>query len=211
LAGNLDHGPISVQSRNSGAGRAAREPWYLAALLILPLTHVAGVVLAAFRGGSIPFYPQRLVLLPIFLLTNLGEEIGWRGYALPRLQARHNSLTASLILGLGWAAFHWVAMLQNPAQPWAFLSIGSAYLVAMAIFITWVFNHTRGSVAATTGIHAMYDVVSISVMPLAETRVPLLGFGLGAGLACLAALGLVLARRTCLGRPEGSPSGRRVL
>lgn len=67
---------------------------------------VAAVVLTTLWGGQIPFQPQMFALLPVFLITNMGEEIGWRGYALPRLQGRFNSLAASLILGSVWAVFH---------------------------------------------------------------------------------------------------------
>jgi membrane protease YdiL (CAAX protease family) len=89
--------------------------WYGVALVTLPLIHLAGVALASRWGGHFPLHLECFALLPVFLITNLGEEIGWRGYALPRLQERFHSLTASLILGLVWAAFHWVAFLQNPS------------------------------------------------------------------------------------------------
>ena len=86
--------------------------WYAVAI-VLPLTHVGGVALATIAGGTIPFNPALLAILPLFLLTNFGEEIGWRGYALPKLQERMTPLAASLVLGLIWAAFHWVALLAN--------------------------------------------------------------------------------------------------
>jgi uncharacterized protein len=68
--------------------------WYVVALLGLPLIDVAGVALAGLWGGQFPFRPERFALLPAFLITNLGEEIGWRGYALARL--RTAAITASL-------------------------------------------------------------------------------------------------------------------
>src|SRR5262249_44186716 len=72
--------------------------WYVVALLLLPLIAVAATALTALWGGQFPFHPQMLAFLPVFFITNLGEEIGWRGYALPRLQGRFNALAASLIL-----------------------------------------------------------------------------------------------------------------
>jgi membrane protease YdiL (CAAX protease family) len=178
--------------------------WYVVALLVLPLIDVAGVALAGLWGGQFPFHPERFALLPAFLITNLGEEIGWRGYALPQLQHRYNPLVSSLILGIVWAAFHWVALLQNPTLPWAYFAVGSVYLIAMTIIMTWVFNHARGSVIVVTLLHAMYDVTAIAVVPLLETNVPLLAFALGAGIACLVALALVVVQGVELGRTEPS-------
>jgi uncharacterized protein len=174
--------------------------WYVVALIALPLVHLAGVGLASRWGGLVPFYPERFALLPLFVITNLGEEIGWRGYALPRLQERLNSLMASLILGVVWAAFHGVAFLQNPTLPWGYLASGSLMLIAMSVVITWVFNHTRQSLIVATAVHAMYDVVSIGVVPLGETTMPLLAFALSAGLMCLVALVLVFVQGVHLGR-----------
>jgi membrane protease YdiL (CAAX protease family) len=174
--------------------------WYAVALVTLPLVHQAGVALASQSGGQFPFHLERFALLPLFLIANLGEEIGWRGYALPQLQQRFHSLTASLILGVVWAAFHWVAFLQNPTLSWGFLVVGSLMLLAMSIVMTWVFNHSRQSVIVATAAHAMYDVVSIGVVPLGETTTPLLAFALGAGLMCVIALLLVVVQGMDLGR-----------
>jgi membrane protease YdiL (CAAX protease family) len=123
------------------------------ALLVLPLIHLAGVALASGWGEHFPFHPERFVLLPLFLITNLGEEIGWRGYALPRLQQRVNPLAASLILGVVWSAFHWLAFLQNPMLPWGYLAVGSLILIGMSVVMTWVFNHTQQSVIVATAVH----------------------------------------------------------
>ena len=178
--------------------------WYMVALLGLPLVHVTGVLLATFWGGLVPVHLQMLVLLPLFLITNLGEEIGWRGYALPRLQRRFNSLSASLILGFAWAAFHWVALAQNPSQPRGYVVVGSLNLIAMSVVMTWVFNHTRGSVLLMAVLHAAYDVASIGVVPLVGTGVPLLAFSLGAGVLFLVAAVLALTQGPDLRRGSTS-------
>ena len=114
----LDHPPHrgSVDERRSLRRRitTVRVGWrWYAFAIVLPVVHVAAVGLASLAGGTIPFHPAMFAILPLFLLTNFGEEIGWRGYALPKLQERMNPLAASLVLGLVWAAFHWVALLGN--------------------------------------------------------------------------------------------------
>jgi len=173
--------------------------WYVVALLVLPLVDLAGVAVATVFGGHFPFHLTMLALLPLFLLTNFGEEMGWRGYALPALQTRFTPLASALLLGFVWGAFHWVAFLQNSAMSWAYLGVSTLYVMAVSVMMTAVFNQTRGSVVVMALMHAMFDTVSIVVTPLSETTVPLLAFALGAGVAWLLALGLVIVKGADLG------------
>jgi membrane protease YdiL (CAAX protease family) len=177
--------------------------WYILGLLIVPSAYLAGVALATFWGGVFPLHLERFALLPLFLITNFGEEIGWRGYALPRLQQHFNSLVSSVLVGVGWAAFHWVALAQNPSQPWGYVVVGSGSLIAMSVVMTWLFNHT-GSVVLMVLLHATYDVVSIGVVPLVETTIPLLAFALSGVVLCLIAVILVIVAGPQLGRPNGA-------
>jgi membrane protease YdiL (CAAX protease family) len=166
--------------------------WYLTGVVMVPFAHLAGVALATFWDGKFPFHLEQFALLPLLIVTNLGEEIGWRGYALPRLQRHFNSLAASGILGVSWAAFHWVALGQNPNRPWGYVAVGSVSIIAMSVVMTWLFNRTGGSVVLMVVLHAMYDVVSVAVVPLAETGLPLLAFALSGTVLCLVAVVLVL-------------------
>jgi membrane protease YdiL (CAAX protease family) len=103
----------------------------------------------------------------LWLLTfGVGEEIGWRGFALPRLQQRHSALTATLILGVVWALWHlpsflykdtYVAMGLLPGFPLLLLSISAA-----AITFTWLYNSTRGSLLIVILFHALFDLLSVS-------------------------------------------------
>ncbi len=74
----------------------AGAPSYGIALVGLPLVHVGGVALATLARGKFPVHPEKLGLFPLLLITSVGEEIGWRGYALPKLQERFDPFTAAL-------------------------------------------------------------------------------------------------------------------
>ena len=174
--------------------------------LLLPAVHLAAVALATVWGGSVVLRPELLAILPLFLLTNFGEEIGWRGYALPRLQERMTPLAASLVLGVVWAAFHWVALLANRDAPLAYVAIGTVQLVAMSVILAVVFNHARRAVLAVTLVHALYDTVAVGVAPLADTGVPLVAFGLSAALTCVVAIAVVVVSGASL-RVAGAVSG----
>lgn len=169
--------------------------WLCATLVALPLIHLVGVGLALAWGGRFPFHPTMLALLLLFFPLNLGEEIGWRGYALPKLQEHFAPFTASLILGAGWGAFHLFALLANPTHPWLYLLVGGTLLLAMSVIMTQLFNRTKESVLLMALAHAMYDTVSIAVAPLIETGAPLLAFALSAGVAWLVAAALLAQGR----------------
>jgi membrane protease YdiL (CAAX protease family) len=178
--------------------------WYALGLVALPLVHLAGVGLATLLGGAFPFHPLLLTLFPLFLLTNFGEEIGWRGYALPKLQERMTPLPSALVLGVVWGAFHWVALAGNADAPLAYMAISTAHLVAISVLMTFVFNGSGQSVPAVAVVHAMYDTVAIAVAPLIETTVPLLAFSLTAVVAWIAVAVLVARTGSDLGRDRSA-------
>lgn len=143
--------------------------WYLVTLLLLPSIFLASVLLRAMFTqtpvdfsqvialqifGNRAFLP--LLVLPWFLYEAVanGEEIGWRGYILPRLQTSQNALVASLILGLLWGLWHLPKFLgghpnAEKSLPWYML-----YTVAVAVLYTWLYNSTRGSLLLVTLFHA---------------------------------------------------------
>ena len=85
-----------------------------------------------------------------------GEELAWRGYALPRLQARWNALNASLILGVFWTLFHLPLFftLAGSAQAGRSFASFTISTLALSILYTWMYNHTRGSVLLAYMLHA---------------------------------------------------------
>jgi membrane protease YdiL (CAAX protease family) len=142
--------------------------WYFVALG-LPL---AGALLAAGVASSFgAFKPARInidmlrAILPtiwIVFLFAAGEELGWRGYALPRLLSRHNAIYASVILGMLHTVWHWPLILlphqmlsDIPILPW------TISIVAEAVVFTWIFRHTGGSVLMAALYHGMSNVASI--------------------------------------------------
>jgi membrane protease YdiL (CAAX protease family) len=90
-----------------------------------------------------------------------GEELGWRGYALPRLQKRYTALRSSLILGVIWFAFHLPIMFTIGGVGGS-QTVGTALpflvgVLAMSVTITWIFNATRGSVLPIILLHGAYN------------------------------------------------------
>ena len=134
--------------------------WYVVAIGLPIALGLAGIGLHRLVGGETSSGPgDPLVLIGILALLVVGEEIGWRGFALPRLQARVGALGASLILGVLWAAWH----LANTAIPglerygYGFGAF-ALFVVAQTVLFTWIANHTRGSVLLAWLFHAAINV-----------------------------------------------------
>lgn len=136
--------------------------WWAVTLALPPVFYVA--VAAVNLAVGIEFSPEPVrflvetgpaIVLPILLITVLGagEEIGWRGYLLPRLQARMGALAASLLLGVIWFAWHLPLFLQGGPPEWTIPARG-VWIISGAVIYTWLFNNTGGSVLGVTLFHA---------------------------------------------------------
>lgn len=139
--------------------------WYLVILFGLPAITVLSVLLYTlithqpliFQPGQ---WTQTLGWLIQALILGFWacEEIGWRGFALPRLLSRWNALLASVILGIVWALWHLpYYLLMDMPVPFTMFMV---YTVSLSILMTWVFNHTLGSVFVATCFHFWVNIVS---------------------------------------------------
>jgi uncharacterized protein len=145
--------------------------WYLAALFLLlgPLAvAVTYIALGHPARGLLPGVTSWAVLGQfIFTLFSgpLSEEAGWRGFALPRLQARHGALTSSLVLGVMWAAWHIPLYVEGgAAAPGIPLPIFFVIVVILATIFTWLYNNTVGSLVVTTLAHFSFNLTGAFVI-----------------------------------------------
>ena len=141
--------------------------WLLVALLLGPaLLLIANLVSRMLDGQAYPILDlanQSWMIIPVipqfigaFILSGMAEEFGWRGYALPRFQAKWNALASSIILGVIWASWHIPIFFVQGAPLyqvdfWAWAPM----IVLVSILYTWIFNNTNGSVLAAALFHAV--------------------------------------------------------
>lgn len=148
--------------------------WYMVIILIVPAMHVISAVLDNLFGGGGStwgelvhnFAANPLSLLYSILFATLIpfiEELGWRGYVLDRLQAKHNALVSSLILGVVWSLWH-LPMFFIPGSYQAGLGIGTLEfwlfflsIVPLTFVFTWIYNNTRRSTLAAILFHSMVN------------------------------------------------------
>lgn len=141
--------------------------WYLIAMLapiVFELLAILTHILLGDTSLSIQFtewiqmlprqLPGLIIILLFMVLSSSGEELGWRGYAMPKLQARYGSVWASLILGLLWALWH-LPTFWIPGSPQYGLPIPGYVLatIGFTIIYTCIYNGTKGSVLLASLYH----------------------------------------------------------
>lgn len=187
-------------------GRLApwRVRWHWSALLLigLPMSALAVSRLIGSAAGH-PVDPLNLpallaAALPALLLDPgpLGEELGWRGFALPRMLERRPPLAASLVLGGIWGLWHLPGFLQpgiiQSALPVPVFLLG---ILAMSVLSTWLFVNAGGSVVPSILLHWIGNSFRLLGIP----------FEVGAGVAAAWAVAIVGAGqlRSRAGRHQG--------
>jgi membrane protease YdiL (CAAX protease family) len=117
--------------------------------------------------GQVNFLPDLGIWAwTLWLVANgWGEELGWRGFALPRLQRTHSALGSSFLLSLAWAGWHLPAFFYVPSYVALGLRVLPGFLVGIlagAIVLTWLYNTSHGSVLTVVLWHASFNYVSAS-------------------------------------------------
>lgn len=168
---------VAIEGRKGGVRELLRRVliwkvgigWWVFALLFTAIISVA--TLALFNlfssqnvgwSGTVPLYNIVPIVIFLTVFAGLGEEFGWRGFLIPRLQVRYNALTTSLIIGVFHSLWHLpMFLIEGQTQyNWvqevgffpAFLGY-AVFITAWAIQLTWVFNNTNGSVLLVAVVH----------------------------------------------------------
>jgi uncharacterized protein len=128
--------------------------WVLLSLLLLPAIYLVGRTVAApFHVDARWLYPpENAQHVMVMLLLPFVEELGWRGVAQPRLQRRYGALTATALVGAGWALWHVMMFLAVTTSPLLF-TVSIVNILAGAVVFSWVFNKTRGSLLVAVLLH----------------------------------------------------------
>jgi uncharacterized protein len=166
-------GVTELLKRSFDHKRIRAKIWYAPIVLLLPGVYALTYGVMWLLGLPLPTvqFPVLAALGAFvgFFIAAQCEELGWSGYALDPLEARWNALQAGVLLGLVWAAFHFVPLLQHGRSAgWiAWWSLGT---VAQRVLFTWLYNNTGKSVFAAALFHAMGNLSQLG---------PFLDFGPG--------------------------------
>jgi uncharacterized protein len=145
--------------------------WYVIALLgpfvLAGLTAALAVAAGAPVRGTGDYTNWRAItffFLSTVIIVGLFEEVGWRGFALPRLQLRLDAIWAALVLGVLWALWHLPELISDPTgqrPPVQFL----LWALALSVIFSWLYNSTNGSLPIVIICHAAIDTAGRFMLP----------------------------------------------
>jgi membrane protease YdiL (CAAX protease family) len=191
--------------------------WALLALVLMPVLFLVSFPVRDILAGQPAASPRfadtgpTLVglivvkfLYQLFFFNATGEEVGWRGFALPRLQTRTRPMVAALIIALFWAPWHFFFW-QTEGRPvltmqyWMEMYIGTGLL---SLLIVWSYNRAKGSILVAGIAHAAMNTIQAFV-PLQDRQQVYLPLG-------VAALVLILLDRMWKKLPSEHPAAYRA-
>lgn len=169
----------------------ANALWYLGALIVPPLLLAAGLFLVEPSGSRALFFPpdQPARVVGLFLVP-IVEELGWRGYALPRLLRRYRPVTASLIVGSCWWAWH-ATMFTLQGFNAGHFALAFLLLTSGSVVYTWLYLRSGGGLSIAVVAHASAHLSNSNIVVPADS----LPFIVQTASVCLVALLLVLFER----------------
>ena len=196
-------------------GRSAwtRVGWLAVALLVFPVTSVVGAGVVGLLSGSgaslaggTAWPADATALVSVFAATALyggplGEEPGWRGFALPRLQIRLSPLGASVVVGTAWAAWHLPLQLRGAYEEsmgtgWWGVGVRFVSQVAVSVIFTWVFDHSNGSLLVVVVLHTSLNNTA--------------GYWLPSSIGFQAGVGVLATALVVIGRMYRPPDSART-
>ncbi len=134
--------------------------WYVFAVGYMPAIKLSVALVHRFASGGWPRFGQEawyLMATAILFSTwvQAGEEIGWRGYALPRLSDRFGLAPASVILGIIWASWHLPLFLVLESDKFGqSFPLYLLQVTALSVAAAWLYWRTEGSLLLVMLLHA---------------------------------------------------------
>jgi membrane protease YdiL (CAAX protease family) len=154
-------GVVWLLKRAFDVQRIKHKWWYAAIVLIMPIAMTFSFWVQRLMGVPIP--PPELAFVQVLALCvgcfigAVGEELGWAGYATEPLQAHWGAFKASVLLGLFWAVYHYIGLVEaHRSVEW--IAWWTLYTVAIRVIMVWLFNQTGGSVFGMILFHMTINV-----------------------------------------------------
>ncbi len=167
-------GVIALLKRSFDHRRINPKAWYAPVVFLMP-----GVTAATYGlmrlAGLRPPTPQFSVLTALamflaFFVAAIGEELGWMGYAIDSMKKRWNALQAGILLGLVWAAWHIIPLVQADRPP-EWIAWWCLFTVATRVLMVWIYNNAGYSLFAAILYHAVSNVCTVLFADYFDPRI----------------------------------------
>jgi membrane protease YdiL (CAAX protease family) len=143
--------------------------WYAVVLLLVPVLQVVAIGVPMLLGLATITYAWSVLIVLNAFAAGLEEELGWRGFALPRMQASLQAFAASMLLGVLWGLWH--LPLEIALGRITLTSVGLVWFIGFVLGITaysvlfaWVYNNTKGSLFLMVLFHAVTDIAPFTIL-----------------------------------------------
>jgi membrane protease YdiL (CAAX protease family) len=153
--------------------------WYAAALLISPFLGLMTLAVERTLGLPTATVAEMIETVPLCLIfpffSACGEEIGWRGFLLPKLQKRHSAFKSSILVGVAWGLWHIPTQILAMRQFGAVVVLASifvSHIVAMtahSVVATWLYNNSSQSLLLVMMYHYSLTFTAIFMGPLSSS------------------------------------------
>lgn len=146
--------------------------WYLAAIVLLFGPFIAIMLINCSNGASIFGSSPAASTFFAFFIYNFfsgpaSEELGWRGFALPRMLKKFNAITATLLQGAIWVAWHIpLVLVPESSQTTAFWPVYITLILVVNIILNWLWVNAKGSLFITVLAHFSFNFGSVLVLSL---------------------------------------------
>ncbi len=159
--------------------RIKKKTWYLPILFLPFLMYFLIYTILYLKGLPLPSkfqipFSSVPVLFLFFFLGAIAEETGYMGYAIDPIQKRFGALSASILIGIPWAIWHYPSIIQQGHNV-IWIAWGTLGTIAVRVLIVWIYNNTGKSLFACILFHTMLNVGRI-LFPKDESHNPLVDY-----------------------------------
>ncbi|MEU8246094.1 lysostaphin resistance A-like protein [Nonomuraea sp. NPDC048916] len=148
-------------ARAFDAGRIRDKVWYVPAVLVMPAIMVLSYLVMRFAGAPLPEPEISLLAIPllvvVFFVMAVCEELGWMAYAYDPMRSRWGALASGVILGVVWGVWHVIPYMQAGRGP-GWIVWQCVFSAALRVIIVWVYDNAGRSVFAASLCHASSNV-----------------------------------------------------
>jgi membrane protease YdiL (CAAX protease family) len=159
--------------------RITKKIWYIPVIFLPFLMYSLIYIIICLTGLPLPLKFQIIfssipVLFLFFFLGAVAEETGYMGYAIDPMQKRFGALSASILMGIPWAVWHFPSIIQQ-GHNLTWIAWGTLGTVAVRVLIVWIYNNTGRSLFACILFHTMLNT-GRPLFPKDETHNPLVDY-----------------------------------